>query len=175
MLIKVVGTGFVLIFSFSLKLLLSLLSRKKKKQRPLFPFFSGETNFPARWPVVAPPRRSFKTQPNSKKISVLNILFLALCESELRFLKTNSRKPRSNKEKSKKSELKTLPFDLLRSVYSSPVRSFLFRFVLPCFGSDCVAFGSDLCCCGSDLCWLLLLLLSKVFEVMVLLGFSMNL
>ncbi|RHN44144.1 hypothetical protein MtrunA17_Chr7g0216161 [Medicago truncatula] len=160
--IKVIGTGFFHISSFlplSKTLLLSLLSRNGSAHTPSSPARQG---FPARWPVVAPPRRSSKTPPNSKKISVLNILFLAKPKSGLRISKTNSYKSRSRNKDSKKVSKKYLyslspvrfGCSLPCSGSVAPVRACFpsgpIRLCLFWFGSDFLNFGFGLCLFGTD-------------------------
>jgi hypothetical protein len=58
-------------------------------------FFSDEQSFPARWPVVAPPCRSFKTPPNLKNFTPLESSLLSLFKYHFENFTNSSHKARS--------------------------------------------------------------------------------
>lgn len=70
--------------NFSLKIFYPLLSQQNK-QPPPFAIFSDEIHNSGTVAGGAPPCRSFKTPPNSKIISVLNILFPLELKSDSQF------------------------------------------------------------------------------------------
>jgi len=59
--------------------------------------------------VVAPPRRSFKTPPNQKLFTFLNILFFIRFENQLSFHKQTPNNPRSTNEDSEKEKQEQIP------------------------------------------------------------------
>jgi len=86
---ELVSTRCLLVFSSSFQqkklltlknILLTSLSRATQ-QRPHTSSLPASLSFPARWPVVAPPCRSFKNAPNSKNFTDLDSFHLPLFES----------------------------------------------------------------------------------------------
>ncbi|AES89070.1 hypothetical protein MtrunA17_Chr4g0034791 [Medicago truncatula] len=94
MLIKGAGTSFFLISSF-LPLSKTLLVREGLQVQPSSPVSHAISGVVAAGQQAAPPRRRNKTPPFAIFFTFLKILFLALCESELRFLKTSPKQSRS--------------------------------------------------------------------------------
>ncbi|RHN52380.1 hypothetical protein MtrunA17_Chr6g0479881 [Medicago truncatula] len=91
----------------------------------------ADNNFPARWPVVAPPRRSFKLLFFKKKNTVSKILFRSKPKSGLRISKASSYKSRSRNKDSKKNAKNYLYFlSPVRGSLSGSWSGFL-RFVAP--------------------------------------------